>query len=95
MTSSPVSTDSAALLARVDRYYVPVYQPRRIVLERGAGSRVWDTDGREYVDFSAGIAVSSLGHADPELLDALQTQAARLWHTSNVFVSEPPLRLAA
>lgn len=94
MTSSPASAESAALLARADRYYVPVYQPRRIVLERGQGSRVWDSDGRDYVDFGAGIAVNSLGHADPELLDALQTQAAKLWHTSNVFVSEPPLRLA-
>lgn len=94
MTSSPASADSAALLARADRYYVPVYQPRRIVLERGRGSRVWDADGRDYLDFGAGIAVNSLGHADPELLEALQTQAAKLWHTSNVFVSEPPLRLA-
>ncbi|HSX61774.1 MAG TPA: acetylornithine/succinylornithine family transaminase [Tahibacter sp.] len=94
MTSSSSSSGPAALLARADRYYVPVYQPRRIVLERGQGSRVWDSDGRDYVDFSAGIAVNSLGHADPELLDALTAQAARLWHTSNVFVSEPPLRLA-
>jgi acetylornithine/N-succinyldiaminopimelate aminotransferase len=94
VTSSPASADSAALLARADRYYVPVYQPRRIVLERGRGSRVWDADGRDYLDFGAGIAVNSLGHADPELLEALQTQAAKLWHTSNVFVSEPPLRLA-
>ncbi|MBL8297255.1 MAG: acetylornithine/succinylornithine family transaminase [Rhodanobacteraceae bacterium] len=73
---------------------MPVYQPRRIVLERGQGSRVWDSDGRDYVDFSAGIAVNALGHADPELLKALQSQASKLWHTSNVFVSEPPLRLA-
>lgn len=94
MTSSLPSADAAALLARADRYYVPVYQPRRIVLERGEGARLWDTEGRDYVDFGAGIAVNSLGHADPELLDALQAQAAKLWHTSNVFVSEPPLRLA-
>ncbi|GMV31836.1 MAG: acetylornithine aminotransferase [Rhodanobacteraceae bacterium] len=94
MTSSLPSADAAALLARADRYYVPVYQPRRIVLERGKGARLWDSEGRDYVDFGAGIAVNSLGHADPELLDALQAQAAKLWHTSNVFVSEPPLRLA-
>lgn len=93
MTASPASA-SADLLARADRYYVPVYQPRRIVLERGQGSRLWDSDGRDYLDFGAGIAVNSLGHADPELLAALQQQAAKLWHTSNVFVSEPPLRLA-
>ncbi len=94
VSPSTASAESAALLARADRYYVAVYQPRRIVLERGSGSRVWDSEGRDYIDFSAGIAVNSLGHADPELLAALQEQAGRLWHTSNVFVSEPPLRLA-
>ena len=88
------STDSQALLARADRYYVPVYRPRRLVLERGLGSRLWDRDGRDYVDFAAGIAVCSLGHAAPELVAALTEQAGKLWHTSNVFVSEPPLRLA-
>ena len=65
-----------------------------MVLERGLGARVWDRDGREYVDLSAGIAVCGLGHGDPDLLAALVDQAGRLWHTSNVFHSEPPLRLA-
>ena len=92
MTS--LSAASQALLARADRYYVPVYRPRRLVLERGLGSRLWDRDGRDYVDFAAGIAVCSLGHAAPELVAALTEQAGKLWHTSNVFVSEPPLRLA-
>ncbi len=94
ITMTSLSAASQALLERADRYYVPVYRPRRIVLERGLGSRVWDAEGREYVDFAAGIAVSSLGHGDPEMLDALAAQARKLWHTSNVFVSEPPLRLA-
>jgi acetylornithine/N-succinyldiaminopimelate aminotransferase len=71
-----------------------VYRPRRIVLDRGRGSRMWDSDGREYVDFAAGIAVCSLGHADPELVSTLIDQAGKLWHTSNIFVSEPPLKLA-
>ena len=75
-------------------YYLPVYRQRQLVLERGEGSRLWDTTGRDYVDFAAGIAVCSLGHADPDLVAALATQAGRLWHTSNVFHSEPPLRLA-
>ena len=87
-------SDSQSLFALAERYYVPVYRPRRIVLDRGAGARVWDRDGREYVDFGAGIAVNALGHAHPALVDALTKQAAKLWHTSNVFVSEPPLRLA-
>lgn len=77
-----------------DRHYLPVYRPSRIVLERGQGSRAWDRDGREYVDFAAGIAVNSLGHAHPALVAALTAQAGKLWHTSNVFVSGPSLELA-
>ncbi|MBB5207560.1 acetylornithine/succinylornithine family transaminase [Chiayiivirga flava] len=86
--------DTAQLLARGRDYLVPVYRQRELVLDRGAGSRVWDMDGREYVDFTAGIAVSALGHGDPDIVAALVAQAGRLWHTSNVFHSEPPLRLA-
>lgn len=82
------------LLALGRDHYLPVYRQRELVLERGRGARVWDSEGREYVDFSAGIAVCSLGHADPDLVAALVEQAGRLWHTSNVFHSEPPLRLA-
>jgi len=76
------------------RYWLPVYRPRDVVLDHGKGARVWDTQGRDYVDFGAGIAVNALGHQDPDLLEALTTQAQKLWHTSNVFYSEPPLRLA-
>lgn len=76
------------------RYWLPVYKPRDVVLDHGAGARVWDTQGRDYVDFGAGIAVNALGHQDPDLLEALHTQAGKLWHASNVFYTEPPLRLA-
>ncbi|RNF81889.1 acetylornithine/succinyldiaminopimelate transaminase [Montanilutibacter psychrotolerans] len=86
------TTDS--LFALSERYYLPVYRPRRIVLDHGRGSRIWDRDGREYVDFGAGIAVNALGHAHPALVAALTEQAGKLWHTSNVFVSEPTLKLA-
>ena len=75
-------------------YYLPVYKPRELVLARGQGARVWDADGRDYLDFGAGIAVCSLGHCDTDLVAALVAQAGTLWHTSNVFYSEPPLRLA-
>ena len=92
MTAMTASTDDLYSLS--ERYYLPVYRPRRIVLDRGRGSRIWDRDGREYVDFGAGIAVNALGHAHPALIAALTAQAGKLWHTSNVFVSEPPLRLA-
>jgi acetylornithine/N-succinyldiaminopimelate aminotransferase len=76
------------------RYWLPVYRPRDVVLDHGKGARVWDTQGREYVDLGAGIAVNALGHQDPDLLEALTSQAHKLWHTSNVFYSEPPLHLA-
>ena len=85
---------TADLLAAGKRYYVPIYKPREVILERGLGTRVWDREGKEYVDFGAGIAVCGLGHCDPDLVAALTEQAGRLWHTSNVFYSEPPLRLA-
>ncbi len=86
------ATDAPLSLAR---YVLPVYRPRALVLERGQGARLWDDAGREYVDLSAGIAVCGLGHNDPDLVAALVEQAGKLWHTSNVFYSAPPLQLAA
>ncbi|MEJ5209584.1 aspartate aminotransferase family protein [Denitratimonas sp. CY0512] len=85
---------SAALVASAQQHLVPTYRQRALVLDRGQGSRLWDSEGREYVDFAAGIAVSALGHGDPDILAALHEQADKLWHTSNIFLSEPPLRLA-
>jgi acetylornithine/N-succinyldiaminopimelate aminotransferase len=85
---------TADLIAAGRHYYLPVYRPREVILERGQGSRVYDRDGKEYIDFAAGIAVCGLGHCDPDLVAALTEQAGKLWHTSNVFYSEPPLRLA-
>ena len=85
---------SQSLIDLGKRYWLPVYRPRDVVLDHGKGARVWDTEGRDYVDLGAGIAVNALGHQDPDLLEALTTQAHKLWHTSNVFYSEPPLRLA-
>jgi acetylornithine/N-succinyldiaminopimelate aminotransferase len=76
------------------RYWLPVYKPRELVLDRGMGARVWDTEQRDYIDFGAGIAVNALGHQDPDLLAALTEQAHKLWHSSNVFYTEPPLHLA-
>ncbi|MFC4258467.1 aspartate aminotransferase family protein [Marinobacter lacisalsi] len=73
---------------------VPNYAPGAMIPVRGEGSRVWDQDDREYVDFAGGIAVNSLGHAHPGLIGALQEQAEKLWHVSNVLTNEPALRLA-
>ena len=86
--------DSSALTSLGKQYWLPVYKPRELVLDHGKGARVWDTEGRDYVDFGAGIAVNALGHQDPDLLAALTAQAHKLWHASNVFYTEPPLRLA-
>ena len=87
---SPVSS----LVDLGKRYWLPVYKPRELVLDHGKGARLWDTEQREYVDFGAGIAVNALGHQDPDLLAALTAQAQKLWHSSNVFYTEPPLHLA-
>ena len=75
--------------------FTPNYQPQGIVLERGLGAQVWDLEGRAYIDFGAGIAVSALGHQDPDLVAALQAQLNKLWHTSNLYYTEPAIRLAA
>jgi len=64
------------------------------VLTRGEGVRVWDADGKAYLDFLAGIAVNALGHAHPVFVDAVSRQAATLAHVSNYFASEPQLELA-
>ena len=77
-----------------DEVMVPNYAPGNIIPVRGEGSRVWDQDGREFVDLQGGIAVTSLGHAHPGLLGALYEQSEKIWHLSNVMTNEPALRLA-
>lgn len=80
--------------ALFDEVMVPNYNPAAIIPVRGEGSRVWDQEGREYVDFAGGIAVSCLGHCHPVMVNALTEQANKLWHLSNVLTNEPALRLA-
>ena len=80
--------------ADFDQVMVPNYAPAGFVPVRGAGSRLWDQSGRELIDLSGGIAVNSLGHCHPALVEALTRQANTLWHVSNVFTNEPALRLA-
>ena len=77
-----------------DRYMMPNYAPAAMIPVRGSGSRMWDQEDREYIDFGGGIAVNALGHAHPDLVAALTEQAGRLWHTSNVLATEPALELA-
>ena len=73
---------------------LPVYAPPNLSFERGEGSFLFGSDGRRYLDFGSGIAVTALGHAHPHLVKALQDQAAKLWHTSNLFKIPGQLKLA-
>jgi acetylornithine/N-succinyldiaminopimelate aminotransferase len=77
-----------------DEVMVPNYAPAKMIPVKGEGSRVWDQDGKEYIDFAGGIAVSALGHTHPALVAALTEQAQKIWHLSNVLTNEPALRLA-
>ncbi|MEG0799989.1 MAG: aspartate aminotransferase family protein [Citrobacter sp.] len=77
-----------------DEWMMPVYAPAPFVPVRGEGSRLWDQQGKEYIDFAGGIAVNALGHAHPALREALNDQAGKFWHTGNGYTNEPVLRLA-
>ena len=85
---------SSELIEASSRFVVPSYAKFPLVLSRGQGARVWDVEGREYLDMGMGIAVCSIGHSHPELADALAKQARTLIHTSNLYHTEPQIRLA-
>lgn len=87
-------TPSAVTRATFDEVMAPTYKPAEMIPVRGEGSRLWDRQGREYIDFAGGIAVNLLGHCHPQLVAALEQQAHALWHLSNVMTNEPALRLA-
>ncbi|MGA3169785.1 MAG: acetylornithine/succinylornithine family transaminase [Chthoniobacteraceae bacterium] len=91
MNPSPESTPTTELF---DRYVVPNYGRFPLVLERGEGSWVWDESGRKYLDFGAGIAVCSIGHCHPRVVEAMSRQLGRLVHTSNLYYSRPQGLLA-
>jgi acetylornithine aminotransferase/acetylornithine/N-succinyldiaminopimelate aminotransferase len=76
------------------RLHMQVYTRFPVAFERGEGTRLYDTDGREYLDFVGGIAVMSVGHSHPRVVAAIQEQAARLTHVSNLFYTEPQVALA-
>ena len=77
-----------------DKYYFPLFCPPQFIPVKGKGCRLWDQEGREYIDFSGGIAVNSLGHCNEEMVEALCTQAHKLWHVSNLMTNEPVISLA-
>jgi succinylornithine aminotransferase len=77
-----------------DEVMVPTYAPSAMVPARAQGLDLWDQEGKQYLDFTAGIGVTSLGHANPAIVDALRAQAEKLWHVGNGYTNEPVLQLA-
>ncbi len=86
-----MSDDTQALEAEL---YMQAARRLPVTLVRGEGTRVWDSDGKEYLDFVAGISTNTFGHADPGLAQAISEQAATLIHCSNIFFTEPQIELA-
>ena len=97
-SKAPVISAKSAELpvtrATFDEVMVPCFAPAPFVPVRGEGSRVWDQQGRMYIDFAAGVAVTALGHCHPTIVKVLHEQSQRLWHVSNWMTNEPALRLA-
>jgi len=84
----------ADVQALEERYLMHTYRRAPVDFVRGEGARLWDADGKEYLDFLTGISVSSVGHCHPQVVAAVQEQAGRLMHVSNLFYTEPMARLA-
>jgi predicted acetylornithine/succinylornithine family transaminase len=76
------------------RWVMPTYKRAPVEFVRGEGARLWDSDGKEYLDFLAGISVCSVGHCHPDVVEAVREQAGTLTHVSNLYLSEPGVRLA-
>ncbi|MEZ5334918.1 MAG: aspartate aminotransferase family protein [Methanolobus sp.] len=88
------SPDSESIFDKDAKYVMQTYGRQPIVLESGKGSLVYDIEGREYVDCVAGIAVNNVGHCHPRLVEAIQKQAEKLLHVSNLYYTEPQAQLA-
>ncbi|HMK61594.1 MAG TPA: aspartate aminotransferase family protein [Dissulfurispiraceae bacterium] len=86
--------ESRKIIEEADHYLMPTYSRFPIVLRKGRGVKVWDTTGKEYLDFVGGIAVNILGHCHPKVVIAIQKQAQRLIHVSNLYHIEPQVKLA-
>jgi acetylornithine aminotransferase len=87
-------TNSTNWLERYRHSVMNTFGTPQQVLVRGEGATVWDADGKAYIDLLGGIAVNALGHAHPAVLEAVKTQLSTLGHVSNIFTSEPQVRLA-
>src|SRR6059036_950123 len=86
--------DTRELLEWAAKYHTPNYARAPICLVRGDGVRVWDSDGKEYLDFGAGLAVGALGHCHPRVTGAIREAAATLLHVSNLYYTAPQIHLA-
>jgi acetylornithine/N-succinyldiaminopimelate aminotransferase len=82
------------LIDKTDKYIFSTYTRSPVVLTRGKGMKVWDSEGKEYLDFVSGIAVLNVGHLHPRVTEAIQKQSNILMHVSNLFYSEPQIKLA-
>ncbi|MBV9310468.1 MAG: aminotransferase class III-fold pyridoxal phosphate-dependent enzyme, partial [Solirubrobacterales bacterium] len=82
------------LMTLEDRYAMPTYPRNPVEFVRGSGVRLWDEKGREYLDFLAGISVLNAGHCNPRVVAAVREQAERLMHATNLYYTEPGLRLS-
>ena len=89
-----VNSKNNQLRELYDKVMLPNYSPASFIPERAEGSRLWDKDNKEYIDFGGGIAVNSLGHSHPELVKALTDQSKKIWHLSNYLTNEPAIELA-
>ncbi len=87
--------DSQTLMMLSEKYVANTYARYPILLVRGKGTRVWDLEGKEYLDFVSGLAVCNLGHCHPKVVKALQDQAEKLIHVSNFYYIEPQIQLAS
>jgi acetylornithine/N-succinyldiaminopimelate aminotransferase len=86
---------TAEIMAQADKVIANTYKRFPVVISKGSGCTLYDTDGRSYTDFVAGIAVCNLGHAHPGIAKALASQAQTLWHVSNLYYTVPQVELAA
>ena len=86
--------ETSKIIEDADHYLMPTYSRFPVVLRKGRGVKVWDTNGKEYFDFVGGIAVNVLGHCHPRVVVAIQKQAQRLIHVSNLYYIEPQGKLA-
>jgi acetylornithine/N-succinyldiaminopimelate aminotransferase len=83
------------IINKYGHYIMPFYMPAEFIVKKAKGSHVWDTDGKKFIDLTAGIAVTSLGHSNSELNNIVSKQTKSLWHLSNLYINEPSVRLAS